>query len=369
MIQIPFFDLKRVNQRYGEELEQAMLRVLSSGWYISGQEKEGFEKEYAAYCGTKYCVGVGNGLDAIRLILMAYKELGMMEDGDEIILPANTFIATALAVSQSGLAPVLADCDADTYNIDLSSVEGKITNRTKGIIAVHLFGQIAPMNELKVVADKYNLKLIEDAAQAHGAVYDGRKAGSIGDAAAFSFYPVKNIGALGDAGVVTTNDDRLASLVYSLSNYGSDEKYIHRYKGINSRLDEVQAAILSVKLKHLDKENEERRRIASYYSEHINNNALVVPKVKDIASHVFHLYVMRSNKRDELQAYLAENGIGSQIHYPKAIHQQQAYKEYKNISLPVAETLANEVLSLPLFPGMEITDIERVVEVLNKWTI
>ena len=366
MKEIPFFDLKCVNDRYNAELEQALKRALDSGWYILGDEKERFEKEFANYCGTKHCIGVGNGLDAIRLILLSYKELGRIKEADEVIVPTNTFIATALSVSQCGMTPVFADCDAKTYNIDPHSVEEKITSKTKAIIAVHLYGQIAPMNKLKDIADKYNLLLIEDAAQAHGAVYDGEKAGNLSDAAAFSFYPVKNMGALGDAGAVTTNNTELAGIVRSLSNYGSEEKYIHQYKGLNSRLDEIQAAILSVKLKYLEDENKERKIIAIYYSHHIQNDAIILPKVANSNAHVFHQYVIRCSKRNKLQQYLLEDGIHTQIHYPKAIHKQPAYKEYNYLTLPVAEQLQDEILSLPLFPGMTVDEINHVVEAINK---
>lgn len=367
MMQIPFFNLKRINERYASDMEQAVLRVSRSGWYISGIEKECFEKEFADYCGTDYCIGVGNGLDALRLIFMAYKELGIMEDGDEVIIPVNTFIATALAVSQSSLTPIFADCDGDTYNIAVNSIEEKITHRTKAIVAVHLYGQIAPMEELRVIAKKYNLKLIEDAAQAHGAVYRGRKAGNLSDAAAFSFYPVKNIGALGDAGAVATNDESLACLVRSFSNYGSNEKYAHQYKGLNSRLDEMQAAVLSVKLKYLDRDNEERKCIASYYSANIKNDGIILPHVNTIEAHVFHQYVIRCKKRDELQTYLQDNGIQTQIHYPKAIHKQEAYKEFSSLCFPVAEKLQDEILSLPVYPTMTKEEMQEVVMVLNNW--
>lgn len=366
---IPFLDLKRENERYASEIKEAISRVVDSGWYILGKEKERFEKEFANYCGVNHCVGVGNGLDAIRLILMAYLEQGVMREGDEVILPANSFIATALAVSQCNLVPVFADCDISTYNISIESVKEKITEKTKAIIAVHLYGQIAPMDELKEIAHQYGLKLIEDAAQAHGAIYKGLKAGVLADAAAFSFYPVKNLGSFGDAGAVTTNDEDLAALIRSLSNYGSDSKYIHLYKGLNSRLDEIQAAILSVKLKYLDEENRRRREIASYYSDHINNKDIILPVWENLEKHVFHLYVIRTREREALQSYLLENGVQTQIHYPIAIHKQKAYHEYNAQNLPIAERVQDEVLSLPLYPSLTTKEIDKICWLLNSWDI
>lgn len=366
-MEIPFLNLKRENDRYASEIKEAGSRVIDSGWYILGEEKSSFEKEYATYCGVKHCIGVGNGLDAIRLILMAYMEQGVMQEGDEVILPANTFIATALAISQCGLIPVFADCDIATYNIAPESVIEKITSRTKAIIAVHLYGQIAAMAELKQIAIQHNLKLIEDAAQAHGAVYNGKKTGSLANAAAFSFYPVKNLGALGDAGTVTTDDEELARIVRSLSNYGSDKKYMHEYKGLNSRLDEIQAAILSVKLKYLDRDNQRRKEIAAYYSANIKNVNIILPDNKDSLSHVFHLYVIRTNDRERLQLYLHDKGIQTQIHYPIAIHQQPAYYRQADLNLSVAEQMQNEVLSLPLYPSLADNELHRIVEILNNY--
>lgn len=366
---IPFLDLKRENERYASEIKEAVARVVDSGWYILGKEKEAFEEQFAAYCDVDSCVGVGNGLDALRLILMAYMEQGAMKTGDEIILPTNSFIATALAVSQCGLIPVFADCDINTYNIDSESVKGKITAQTKAIIAVHLYGQVAPMKELRQIADHNNLKLIEDAAQAHGAIYAGRKAGGLGDVAAFSFYPVKNLGALGDAGAVTTNDVELAYLIKSLSNYGSDEKYIHRYKGLNSRLDELQAAILSVKLRYLDGEIKERRKIAMYYSQNIVNKHIVLPVWKDEEEHVFHQYVIRAIDRNNLQKYLLTNGVQTQIHYPLPIHKQGAYVEYKDVSLPIAKKVQDEVVSIPLYSSLTDEERGKICKLLNNWEI
>lgn len=365
---ILFLDLKRENERYATAFKQAVSHVIDSGWYILGKEKEEFEKRFASYCGTARCIGVGNGLDALRLILMGYVEQGLMESGDEVILPANTFIATALAVSQCGLKPVLADCDIHTYNIDPQSVAKKVTSRTKAIIAVHLYGKVAPMEELKIIASQYGLKLIEDAAQAHGAEYKGKKTGNLGDAAAFSFYPIKNLGALGDTGAVTTNDRKLAEIIKALSNYGSKEKYIHQYKGLNSRLDEMQAAILSVRLDGLEEDNRRRREIARYYTKNIKNNQIILPEVDCIESHVFHLYVIRCSQRDKLQRYLLDNGIHTQIHYPLSIHKQEAYSELKNMVVPVAEKVQDEVLSLPLYPSLTDEGISKITAVLNKFS-
>lgn len=364
---IPFLDLRREQKHYLDEIKATVARVIDSGWYILGNEKENFEKEFASYCGVKHCIGVGNGLDAIRLILLAYMELGVMRKGDEVLLPANSFIASALAVSQCGLTPVLVDCDLQTYNIDVSQIEEKITSKTKAILAVHLYGQVTDIRKLKEISNKYNLKLIEDAAQAHGAVYDGVKAGALGDAAAFSFYPVKNLGALGDAGAVTTDDLELAKLVASLSNYGSEEKYTHDLKGLNSRLDDIQAAVLSLKLQYLDAENIKRQTVSLEYNRRIDNQKVVTPKVDRLEGHVFHIYAIRCKQRDDLQAYLSQKGIATQIHYPKAIHNQEAYKELNNSNLPNANQLENEMLSLPIFPSMTEEERSYIVNTLNSW--
>lgn len=364
---ILFLNLKRENARYEAIFKEALSCVTDSGWFILGEEKIRFEEDFATYCGVNHCIGVGNGLDALRLILLGYMEMGVIQQGDEVILPANTFIATALSVSQCSLVPVLADCDIQTYNISPQSVKEKITDKTKAIIAVHLYGQTAPMDELKSIADQYNLKLIEDAAQAHGAIYQGKKAGNLADAAAFSFYPVKNLGALGDAGAMTTNDTKLARLAESLSNYGSDEKYIHKYKGLNSRLDEIQAAILSARLKYLDEDNQRRKKIALFYNKNIKNKSIILPLVEDIDNHVFHLYVIRCQQRDKLQQYLTDNGIQTQIHYPLSIHKQAAYSELTDQSLPIAEQLQNEVLSLPLYPSLKEDELEKIIKALNNW--
>ena len=364
---IPFLDLQREQKAYEAELQEVIARVVKSGWYIQGKEKQNFEQKYADYCGVNHCVGVGNGLDAIRLILLAYLELGVLSLGDEVIVPTNSFVASALAVSQCGLMPVFADCNSETYNLDRETVEPQITKRTKAILIVHLYGQVSDMRQLKELASEYRLKLIEDAAQAHGAYYDGIRAGALGDAGAFSFYPAKNLGALGDAGAVTTNDDALAMMVRQLSNYGSSEKYIYPRKGINSRLDELQAAVLSFKLDQLDTENEKRKTIAKQYQEGIKNIKIIQPLVNNFDAHVFHIYTVRTAQRDKLKRYLSENGIDTQIHYPICIHKQDAYQECQALSFMVAETLQNEVLSIPIFPSLTQKEINYIIEILNRW--
>lgn len=366
-MKIPFLDLQREQIPYQKEIQAVVERVIQSGWYILGKEKVNFEESFAHYCGVKYCVGVGNGLDAIRLILLAYIEMGLMKEGDEVLLPANSFIASALAVSQCGMIPVLVDCDINTYNLDSSKIEEKISKRTKAILTVHLFGQVSNMTALRRIADQYNLKLIEDAAQAHGAVYKEKKAGSLGDAAAFSFYPVKNLGALGDAGAVTTDDEQLAQMIKNLANYGSEIKYEHTLKGLNSRLDDIQAAVLVAKLKHLDKQNNKRREIAEAYRKNIINTKIRTPEVNNLQAHVFHVYAIRCKERDSLQAHLSQWGIATQIHYPKAIHNQGAYKEYKYLELPISEQLQDELLSLPIFPSMTNEELSYIIDVLNRW--
>ena len=362
---IPFLDLKAVNLRHAAELEEAFSRVLKSGWYIQGQEVKDFEKEFAAYCGTEHCIGVGNGLDALILILRAYKEMGVLKEGDEVIVPANTFIASILAITENRLVPVLVEPDLKTYNIDAAGIEKKITAKTKAIMPVHLYGQVVDMQGISKLAAQHGLIVIEDSAQAHGAYEGNKRAGNLGDVSGFSFYPGKNMGALGDAGAVTTNNAELAGVIRALGCYGSHKKYEHLYKGVNSRLDEVQAALLRVKLHHLDVETEERRKAANFYLSHIKNKKITLPFVRNEKSHVWHLFVIRSEKRDELQAQLAAKGVQTLIHYPKAPHQQQAYVEWKDMSLPVTERIHREVLSLPLWPGMPDEALERVVEAVN----
>ena len=366
-MKIPYLDLQREQQPYREELKQILCRVVDSGQYILGEEKARFEQQFADYCGTKHCIGVGNGLDAIALILLAYIRLGQIQLGDEVIVPANSFIASALAVSRCGLTPVFADCNPHTYNLDADTVRAKITERTKAILAVHLYGQVSHMDELKQLAADGHLKLIEDAAQAHGAVYESVPAGALGDAAAFSFYPAKNLGALGDGGAVTTNDTTLAETIGRLSNYGSSEKYNHQDKGLNSRLDELHAAVLSFGLERLDEQNNKRRQIAFRYQTEIVNEKIKHPAVNNFRSHVFHIYVIRTKQREELRSYLDQNGISTQIHYPRCIHKYDAYKECGDVYLPVSEILQNEVLSLPIYPSLTTSEIDYIINVLNRW--
>ncbi|MFT4169787.1 MAG: DegT/DnrJ/EryC1/StrS family aminotransferase [Dysgonomonas sp.] len=364
---IPFLDLKETNMPYQSEIEEAVLSVVRSGWYILGDQVKSFERAYAQYCGTANCIGVGNGLDAISLILKSYKELGVLKDGDEVLVPANTYIASILAVSSSGLVPVLVEPDINTYNIDPEKIGNKVTSRTKAILAVHLYGLVSPMNELKEIARKHNLKLIDDAAQAHGAAYHEQKVGSLCDATAFSFYPTKNLGALGDAGAVTTDDSELAPIVRALANYGTTSKYINKYKGENSRLDEIQAAVLAVKLKYLDKEVQARQNIASFYLRNIQNELIALPRVEQIEQHAFHLFVVRCHERDRLQQYLSDKGIRTEIHYPLPPHKQEAYKEWNSLSYPVSEKIADQIISLPLRISLKNEEVIRICSALNEF--
>ena len=362
---ISFLDLKAVNEQYITEIEKVLHKVIKSGWYILGTEVDLFEKEFAEYCGTDHCIGVANGLDALTIILKAYG----IGEGDEVIVPSNTYIASVLSVSANGADPILVEPDIASYNIDPKKIEEKITSRTKAILAVHLYGQSADMNAINQIAEKYNLKVIEDAAQAHGATYTGKRTGNLGNAAGFSFYPGKNLGALGDAGAITTNDGQLAEKIRALRNYGSHVKYENLYKGVNSRLDEIQAAILRIKLKELDRENERRREIATYYLNHINNSKIILPKIvnRDLSSHVWHLFVVRTKEREKLQSYLREKGIQTLIHYPVPPHKQQAYKEWSNLSYPISEQIHNEELSLPISPVQSIETTRKIVEVINSF--
>ncbi len=365
---IKFLDLKLVNEDHEAELKKAFEDFLNSGHYILGEQVLKFENEFSSYCGTKYCIGVSSGLDALQLIFQAYKEMGVLSIGNEVLVPANTYIASILAVSNVGLKPILVEPDIKTFNIGISKIEDAITDKTKAILGVHLYGRLYDVNELEKLSERYNLLLIEDAAQAHGAVSaDGRKSGNVSDAAAFSFYPTKNLGALGDAGAVTTNDEALAEIIYKLRNYGRTSIYKNDIKGYNCRLDELQASFLRVKLKYLDSDNNIRRKIAKYYLENINSNNMVLPFVDDINQHVFHLFVIRSEKRDELKDYLYKNGVETFIHYPIPVHQQEAYKRYANISLPITEQIHNEVLSIPLNPLLNSSDVDRIVEVISNF--
>lgn len=364
---IKFLDLQKITQQYQPELTDAVKRVIDSGWYLLGNEVKNFEQRFADYCGVKYCIGVGNGLDALRLIFRAYIELGIMKEGDEVIVPANTYIASILAVSENHLKPVLVESDINTFNIDADKIEEKITLKTKAMLIVHLYGQNAYNEKVQEIAEKYNLKIIEDSAQAHGAMYKNKKVGSLGDVSGFSFYPGKNLGALGDGGAVITNDSKLAEIIRILGNYGSYKKYENKYKGINSRLDEIQAAILSVKLKYLDKENQKRRKIANYYLEYIKNDKITLPKVGESNSHVWHQFVIRCERRDDLQEYLKENSIQTMIHYPIPPHKQEAYKEWNNKRYPITEKIHNEVLSLPMSPVLKDYQIQKVIDVINRF--
>lgn len=364
---VPFLSLKDVTEKYKQQLHEATLRVVDSGWYLQGKENENFENNYSKYIGTKYTIGVANGLDALIWIFRAYIEMGVMAPGDEILVPANTYIATILSITENGLKPVLIEPNIDTLEIDDSVLESKLTLRTKAIVIVHLYGQCAYTKKIASICKKYNLKLIEDNAQAHGCMFEGIKTGALGDAAAHSFYPGKNLGALGDAGAVTTNDELLAKTIRSLANYGSSKKYVFQYVGRNSRLDEIQAAILDVKLKYLDEDVALRKKIAKRYIEEINNPRIKLPKIFDWNQHVFHLFPILCESRDELQKYLAEHEIGTNIHYPIPPHKQECYKEYNNISLPITEMIHNQELSLPMSPCLSDEQVEYVIKVINKW--
>ena len=360
---IKFLDLEKINNRFRDEIDLRIKDILDCGWYLQGKYNEEFSKNFASYCGTKYALGVANGLDAINLIIKAYG----FGAGDEIIVPANTFIATILAISQNGCTPILVEPDINTYNINPDLIEKAITSRTKAIIVVHLYGQAVQMQKIWELAKKYNLKVIEDAAQAHGAYYQGKRTGNLGDAAAFSFYPGKNLGALGDAGGITTNDKELYEKVKAIANYGSDRKYHHIYKGVNSRLDEIQAAVLDIKLKYLDADNLRRQEIAKYYRQNITNPKITLPQTYDEQAHVWHVFVIRCEHREKLQQYLESNGIQTNIHYPTAPHKQGAYEEMANLNLPITEQIHNDVLSLPISPVMSDEEVKQVVEIVNGW--
>ena len=358
---IKFLDLEKINNRFRDEMDARIKDVLDSGWYLSGKWNQEFAQHFAEFCGTKHALGVANGLDAINLIIRGYG----FGAGDEIIVPANTYIATILAISENGCTPVLVEPDINTYNINPDLIEEKITDKTKAIIVVHLYGQAVQMQKIWEIAKKYNLKVIEDAAQAHGAMYNGRRVGNLGDAAAFSFYPGKNLGALGDAGGVTTNDAELFARVHAIANYGSDRKYHHIYKGINSRLDEVQAALLDVKLSCLDADNARRREIAKYYRENIKNPKIILPTTYDEDAHVWHVFVVRCAEREGLCKYLENKGIQTNIHYPTPPHKQGAYAEWNNLSLPITEEIHRTVMSLPISPVLTDDEVKKIVEVVN----
>ena len=373
MIEVPFLSLKDVTNMHGDEIREAARRVIDSGWYLQGKENELFEQHYADYIGTKYCIGCANGLDALIWIWRAYIELGVMQPGDEVILPANTYIATHLGITENGLVPVCVEPNPKTLEIDDSLIEAAITPKTKAICIVHLYGRCAMTERIAELCKKYNLKLVEDNAQAHGCRFSGKRTGSLGDAAGHSFYPGKNLGALGDAGAVTTNDPELAAAIRALANYGSQRKYVFKYAGRNSRLDEIQAAILDVKLRYLDEDVARRQQVAAYYYEHISNPLIELPVRLDDAQNVYHLFpiIVKDGKRDALHDYLAEKGIGTVIHYPIALHKQECYaRESWNVpqlSLPITEFLADSELSLPISPCMTKEQMEWVVECINKF--
>ncbi len=373
-INIPFYDLKSINTMYFDSFIKSVERVIDSGIHMIGNETKSFESNFSKYCKTKFCIGVGNGLDALILTLRAYIELGVIDKGDEVIVPANTYIATIIAISESGLKPVLVEPDILTYNIDPLRIEEAITTKTKAIMVVHLYGQTSDMEHICDIADKYNLKIIEDAAQAHGAKYRGMMAGSLGDAGCFSFFPGKNLGALGDAGAVTTNDEDLAKMVRSLRNYGENiyeglasRKYENSYKGRNSRMDEIQAAFLVEKLKHLESDTNSRRECAKFYLNNINNKKITLPHTLNSCSPAWHLFVIRVKERDELKQYMEDRGVRTLIHYPIPPHKQKAFSEWNHLEYPITEKIHNEVLSIPLYPLLSQESRIIVVDLLNKY--
>lgn len=379
---IKFLDLQKITAQYSEEIHKAVDRVVDSGWYLQGEENKKFEEEYSKFIGTKYCIGVANGLDALIWILRAYIELGIMKEGDEVIVPANTYIASILAITENNLVPVLVEPDINTFQIDENKIEEAITPKTKAIMIVHLYGRCAYTDKIGEICKKNNLKLIEDNAQAQGCYFTStpqhlntstqKRTGSIGDAAGHSFYPGKNLGAFGDAGAVTTDNEELANTIRTLANYGSSKKYVFKYTGRNSRLDEIQAAVLSVKLKYLDKDNAHRKEIAKYYIENIKNPKILLPKEVDYNSHVFHIFPILCEQREKLQDYLTENGVQTLIHYPIPPHKQECYQsnfnlQITNCNLKISERIHNEELSLPISPVMSFEEAKIVVELINKF--
>lgn len=364
---IPFLDLKSIHSEINNELVEACARVIKSGWYIQGEELKKFEYEFAKYCNVKFCIGVANGLDALILTLRAWKELGKLTDGDEVIVPANTYIASVLAITENKLKPIFAEPDEYSYNLDTTQLLAKVSSKTKVILPVHLYGQMASMPEITSFAKNHGLLVLEDSAQAHGASIDGKKAGSWGDASGFSFYPGKNLGALGDAGAITTNDSQLKDVLEHLRSYGSKTKYINEYKGVNSRLDEIQAAMLSVKLKYLDEQTEKRRTLAELYLSTIKNKNIILPCLKNRENHVWHLFVIRTSARTRLIEYLTKREIQTLIHYPIPPHKQQAYREYSTCSLSLTEKIHEEVLSLPMGPTLQNDDVIAVARAINDF--
>ena len=366
---IKFLDLQKINTQYEQELKEAANRVIDSGWYLMGKELKSFEKNYASYCNADYCLGVANGLDALRLIFKAYLEMGVMKKGDEVIVPANTYIASVLAITDNDLVPVFVEPNLETFNLDSGLIEAAITSKTKAILTVPLYGQNSIDAKMLDICSKFKLKLVDDGAQSHGAKFQGKVSGVIGDAGGHSFYPGKNLGALGDAGAVTTNDDELAETIRALGNYGSKKKYENIYQGVNSRLDEMQAAMLRVKLRHLDQDTAQRRVIANQYRKGISNPLIELPKWNKDEEHAFHLFVIKVEKREELQKYFADNGIQVLIHYPLPPHKQEAYKQWNALSLPITEKIHQQALSLPLGPTMSEKSIQLVIAAVNSFKL
>lgn len=364
---IKFLDLQKINAQYNEELKSAAKRVIDSGWYLIGKELENFEQNYASFCKVEHCLGVASGLDALRLIFKAYIEMGVIEKGDEVIVPANTYVASVLAISDNGLVPVFVEPDEETFNLDSSLLNQALTKKTKAVLTVHLYGQISIDEQMLNFCSKNNLKLIEDAAQSHGAIWNDKISGGIGDAAGHSFYPGKNLGALGDAGAVTTNDRKLAKVISALRNYGSYVKYENQYQGLNSRLDEIQAAFLNVKLKYIQNDIKARRLIANYYLDNITNSEIILPSVLNKNAHVWHLFVVRIKNREKLQKYLSENGIQTLIHYPIPPYKQKAYLNFNKISFPLTESICDEILSIPISPNLSNDQTNFVVNALNNF--
>lgn len=364
---VKYLDLQRITAKYADEIHQALARVADSGWYLQGEENKSFEQHYADYIGSRYCIGVANGLDALIWILRAYMELGYLRPGDEVLVPANTYIASILAITENGLKPVLIEPRLSNYQIDEDLIEQHLTERSKALMIVHLYGQCAYSDKIRALCERYGLKLIEDNAQAHGCLYGGRKTGSLGDAAGHSFYPGKNLGALGDGGAVTTNDKELAKVVRTLANYGSEKKYLFRYTGRNSRLDEIQAAVLNVKLPYLDQDIELRKQVAARYLLEIRHPGIQLPLVTDRGQHVYHIFPIRCSRRDALQAFLESRGIQTLIHYPIPPHKQACYKEWHNLFLPITEQIHREELSLPLSPVMTREEIDQVIAAVNAF--
>ncbi|RYD51976.1 MAG: DegT/DnrJ/EryC1/StrS family aminotransferase [Sphingobacteriales bacterium] len=364
---VAFLDLKKINDRYESDFQNVFQDVLNSGWYILGTGVSHFEQEFAAYCGTKHCIGVANGLDALILILEAYRELGQLRPGDEVLVPANTYIASILAIFRAGLKPVLVEPNEGDCLLDASKLQDALTPKTKAVMPVHLYGQLCDMKQINRFAKEHNLLVIEDSAQSHGAIQDGKRSGNLGDASGFSFYPGKNLGALGDGGAITTNDDQLADALKALRNYGSEKKYYNKYKGLNSRLDELQAPFLSIKLKTLDTDNDRRRAIAERYLVQINNSLIALPEVHAPKGHVWHLFTIRTVNRDALQRYLTSSGVQTVIHYPIPPHQQEGYPELAGKSYPISEHIHQTILSLPISPVLSDKDVSHVIDVVNKY--